>query len=272
MTIKLKVLPRFPISFTASSPILLTTTGGAYVVELDYDALHATLDGIYATIASPTFTGVPAAPTAAALTNTTQIATTAFVLANAATLSNVVPLMDGVAAAGVAAGASRYDHIHPTDTSRAALASPTFTGTPAAPTAALGTNTTQVATTAFVQAAKTAFKVVSFTRVMSLATGSQSVTGVGFTPRFIEFSTGIVGGSAFGSIGSSDGTTHNAAETSFAASSVYPQVGMAGIQRDAAAAYQSFTVSSMDSDGFTIAWTKSGSPTATATVLATCFR
>lgn len=31
------------------------------------------------------------------------------------------------------------------------LASPTFTGTPAAPTAALGTNTTQVATTAFVQ-------------------------------------------------------------------------------------------------------------------------
>jgi hypothetical protein len=33
----------------------------------------------------------------------------------------------------------------------AALASPTFTGTPAAPTAASGTNTTQLATTAFVQ-------------------------------------------------------------------------------------------------------------------------
>lgn len=36
---------------------------------------------------------------------------------------------------------------------KAPLASPTFTGTPAAPTAAAGTNTTQVATTAFVQAA-----------------------------------------------------------------------------------------------------------------------
>ena len=36
---------------------------------------------------------------------------------------------------------------------KAPLASPTFTGTPAAPTAAGGTNTTQVATTAFVQAA-----------------------------------------------------------------------------------------------------------------------
>lgn len=33
----------------------------------------------YATLASPTFTGVPAAPTAAAGTNTTQLATTAFV-------------------------------------------------------------------------------------------------------------------------------------------------------------------------------------------------
>lgn len=36
----------------------------------------------YAPLASPTFTGVPSAPTAALGTNTTQIATTAFVLAN----------------------------------------------------------------------------------------------------------------------------------------------------------------------------------------------
>lgn len=39
---------------------------------------------------------------------------------------------------------------------KAPLASPTFTGTPAAPTAAGGTNTTQIATTAFVTAAVTA--------------------------------------------------------------------------------------------------------------------
>lgn len=38
------------------------------------------------------------------------------------------------------------------NTDKAELASPTFTGTPAAPTAAVGTNTTQVATTAFVNA------------------------------------------------------------------------------------------------------------------------
>jgi|9_EtaG_2_1085328.scaffolds.fasta_scaffold01694_5 hypothetical protein len=38
----------------------------------------------------------------------------------------------------------------------ASLASPTFTGTPAAPTASTGTNTTQIATTAFVQTEVTA--------------------------------------------------------------------------------------------------------------------
>jgi len=40
-------------------------------------------------------------------------------------------------------------------TSKAALASPTFTGVPVAPTAAPGTNTTQLATTAFVEARAT---------------------------------------------------------------------------------------------------------------------
>ena len=39
---------------------------------------------------------------------------------------------------------------------KATVASPTFTGTPAAPTAATGTNTTQIATTAFVQGEVTA--------------------------------------------------------------------------------------------------------------------
>lgn len=38
-------------------------------------------------------------------------------------------------------------------TTKADLISPTFTGTPAAPTASTGTNTTQIATTAFVQKA-----------------------------------------------------------------------------------------------------------------------
>jgi hypothetical protein len=101
----------------------------------------------YSKLASPTFTGTPAAPTAAADTNTTQIATTAYVIGQA---GSALPLINGTAAVGTSLRYTRQDHVHPTDTTRAATASPTFTGTPAAPTAAVDTNTTQLATTAFV--------------------------------------------------------------------------------------------------------------------------
>jgi hypothetical protein len=110
------------------------------------DHVHPT-DTSRAPTASPTFTGAPAGPTASVDTNTTQLATTAFVVGQAGVAT---PVVDGVAAVGTSLRYARQDHVHPTDTSRAALASPTFTGTPAAPTAAADTNTTQVATTAFV--------------------------------------------------------------------------------------------------------------------------
>jgi len=71
----------------------------------------------YATLANPTLTGVPAAPTAAADTDTTQIATTAFVLGQA---SDTNPAMNGTAAPGTSEKYSRYDHVHASDTSRAA--------------------------------------------------------------------------------------------------------------------------------------------------------
>ena len=95
-------------------------------------------------------TGAPTTPTAAADTNTTQVASTAFVVGQAAT---VAPVVDGVAAVGTSKKFARQDHVHPTDTTRAPVASPTFTGVPAAPTATAGTNTTQVATTAFAMTA-----------------------------------------------------------------------------------------------------------------------
>lgn len=112
-----------------------------------------------APLASPTFTGVPVAPTASVDTDTGQLATTAFVLNQQGTAT---PLMDGTAAPGTSLRFTPIDHIHPTDTSRAPLASPTFTGTPAAPTASPGTNTTQLATTAFVAAALASAGVTSF--------------------------------------------------------------------------------------------------------------
>lgn len=44
-------------------------------------------------------------------------------------LSSTAPVMDGVAAVGTETTTARGDHVHPTDTSRAPIASPSFTGT-----------------------------------------------------------------------------------------------------------------------------------------------
>lgn len=88
-------------------------------LEKPVSTAQQTALNLKANLATPTFTGSPKAPTATAGTNTTQLATTAFVQTAISTKAN--------------------------------LASPTFTGTPAGPTPIEGTNTTQLATTAFVQ-------------------------------------------------------------------------------------------------------------------------
>jgi hypothetical protein len=79
----------------------------------------------FAPIASPTFTGDPKAPTATVDDNDTSIATTAFIQGQGATAN---PLMNGTAAPGTSLRWAHGDHVHPTDTSRAPTASPTFTG------------------------------------------------------------------------------------------------------------------------------------------------
>lgn len=79
-----------------------------------------------ANLTSPAFSGLPTAPTASVDTNTTQIATTAFVIGQGYISSS--------------SAASIY----------APIESPNLTGMPVAPTASVDTNTTQIATTEFV--------------------------------------------------------------------------------------------------------------------------
>jgi hypothetical protein len=98
----------------------------------------------FAPIASPAFTGVPTAPTAAPGNNTQQIATTAFV---EAAIANSTA---GVASFNGRTGAVTLQANDLSAAGGALLASPVFTGTPSAPTAALGVSTTQLATTAYV--------------------------------------------------------------------------------------------------------------------------
>jgi hypothetical protein len=119
----------------------------------------------FAPLASPAFTGVPTAPTAAPGNNTQQIATTAFVEAAIANSTT------GVASFNGRTGAVTLQANDISAAGGAVLASPAFTGTPSAPTAALGTSSTQLATTAYVMnAASTTLPLAAGTAAIGIGT------------------------------------------------------------------------------------------------------
>ncbi len=147
----------------------------------DITGLQSALDG-KAPKSSPALTGVPTAPTAAGGTNNTQIATTAFVQGEISSFGagdmakatydsdndgkvDAAEVADVVAWTGVTGKPTSFapsTHSHPISQvtglqtaldAKASLGSPSFSGTPSAPTASSGTNTTQIATTAFVASA-----------------------------------------------------------------------------------------------------------------------
>ncbi|MEI9402302.1 hypothetical protein [Mesorhizobium argentiipisi] len=100
--------------------------------------------------------GAPTAPTPGSTDNSTRIATTQWVRANFADFIGAAPAALDTIAELAAALQNNPDIITQILTSvglKAPLASPALTGVPTAPTAAPGTNTTQVATTGFVKAA-----------------------------------------------------------------------------------------------------------------------
>lgn len=108
--------------FLVASPV--TSTEVSYL-----DGVTSSIQGQLndkAPLTSPALTGTPTAPTASVNTNTTQVATTAFVVSQAGAGT---PVINGTAAAGTSLRYAREDHVHPIDTTRAPLASPTFTGT-----------------------------------------------------------------------------------------------------------------------------------------------
>jgi len=140
-------------------PAAPTANASTSTTQIATTAFVTTADNLKANIASPTFTGTPSAPTASANTNTTQIATTAFVTDAVSTglASTVIDALDDVADVTITSAANgdllKWNGTAWVNASGyALLASPALTGTPTAPTATQATNTTQVATTAFVRA------------------------------------------------------------------------------------------------------------------------
>jgi hypothetical protein len=121
--------------------------------------------------------GSAQASTPAADNNSASIATTAFVAGQA---GSATPLVNGTAAVGTSLRYARQDHVHPTDTTRAAVDSQAFTGTPSLPTGTIGVtqspgnNTTALATTAFVTAAVPAFATAAQARTSTNTTTTLS--------------------------------------------------------------------------------------------------
>lgn len=160
-------------SRTAYLKKMQETTGESLQTHLAASDPHSQ----YAPKNSPALTGTPTAPTTAQTANNTQIATTAFVKSAIAALINGSPAaLDTLqelanalgndphfsttvlnAIADVKTDASNKLNAHASILDAhpryAPKDSPAFTGTPTAPTAASGSNDTQLATTAFVKAA-----------------------------------------------------------------------------------------------------------------------
>lgn len=122
------------------------------------------------------------------------------------------------------------------------------------------------------------FKMVSATYDLSTASGTQAVTGVGFKPRAVIALAAKSSGDNAASIGVMAGTGAGAdnaalltrddvtADTWGIGSNVF-------IDYVQGASDEAFsTISSMDSDGFTLTWTKVGSPTGTLQMRFLCIR
>lgn len=135
---------------------------GTWQIPIDVNAQWGNINGdinaqtdlqnllaLKAPISNPTFTGNAQAPTRAVDDSSTSIATTAWFFGQA---SNDAPVMDGIASSGDSSRWSRGNHRHPTDTTRAPLDSPAFTGLPSAPNPPIGNSSQRLATTSFVLA------------------------------------------------------------------------------------------------------------------------
>jgi hypothetical protein len=176
----------FVTTVISSLGIVDATTTSTGKIQLAGDlagtATAPTVPGLAAKapLNSPVFTGAPTAPTPTAGDNTNQIATTSFVRTALAFVPDASTTTTGkIQLAGDLAGTATSPTV-PGLAAKAPLNSPALTGTPTAPTASAGNNTTQIATTSFVSAALTAAIVPASSTVSGIVnnTANQELGGV----------------------------------------------------------------------------------------------
>lgn len=108
------------------------------------------LNDLFISAVSPALSGVPTAPTAAPGTNNTQIASTAYADAGITVEAMRAEAAESLLQVAISSETTRAEAA---EALLAPLASPHLTGVPTVPTAAPGTSTTQVASSAFVGSA-----------------------------------------------------------------------------------------------------------------------
>ncbi|MGE3549636.1 MAG: hypothetical protein AB7I29_07030 [Geobacter sp.] len=207
---------------------------------------------------SPVLTGTPTGPTAPVDTNSTQLATTEFFAGQAAIASPLAPAdiaavgtaikfaredhvhptnfttlssdlkMNGSAAVGLSTKFPRADHVHPTDTSRAPVASPTFTGVVTGPqfvsTVATGTAPFVVASNTLVSNLNAQYlggtplsgfePAITTLPILKGGTGTTTATGSGSvvlstSPVLVTPNIGVATGTSFNSITGLSSATPN---------------------------------------------------------------
>ncbi len=129
-------------------------------------------------------------------------------------------------------------------------------------------------TSALAMTCTRASKVVTTTYDLSTASGTQAITGVGFQPSTCSILASVGGGNSMWSSGVVDSALNQNAINSFSDSSnVTPTTGKAIVYENAAAsASQIATITAYGADGFTLTWVKTGSPTGTLRIIASCAR
>ncbi len=114
-------------------------------------------------------------------------------------------------------------------------------------------------------------KIITFNRVGDANTADVSYTGLGFKPSSIIFNT-CVGGTSYWSSGFADSAKSGYCNFGNGAGNVYQTSYPISYSNQSAWA-QLGAVKSYDADGFTLTWTKVGTPSpGTIGVLAICYR
>lgn len=114
------------------------------------------------------------------------------------------------------------------------------------------------------------FKILSATRDLTAGSGDVAYTGTGFTPRAL-LCLGCVGGTTQAVFGMADGATAGANIQQIVGGNASAHLSLCLFDQGSNN-YQHGVVKTYDADGFTLTWTKSGTPTGTATLYFLCLR